>query len=240
MTLLQEFRVRSTSAFRLKRWTAGAVMAMSAGLLAGCATVVPERVEAPPPPPPPPVDGAMLVDWRGLITPADRDRYDRREAAWNVALEQARRLGGSGDLDALGDLIDPDAAQPDPILPEGRYRCRTIKLGNPGDDNDLGYVVYGWFACRVQRTDDGLGLVKLTGSQRVQGIFYPENDRHMVLLGAMALANESRAPAYAKRSDRDVVSVLERIGPERWRVVTPWPQEESNLDILELVPATAR
>ena len=233
----------STGAFSAQRWIGGMALAMTTALLAGCASFGPAAPvvveEAPPPPPaPPPPNVSMLVDWRALITPEDRDRYQRRDAAWTVALEQARRLGGSGDLDALGVLIDPAATQPDPILPEGRYRCRTVKLGNPGDDEDLGYVVYGWFSCRVARTDQGLTLTKLTGSQRVQGVFYPENANHMVLLGAMAIANEARAPLYAQRSERDVVSVLERIGPQRWRVVTPWPQTESNLDVLELVPAS--
>ena len=36
---------------------------------------------------------------------------------------------------------------------------------------------------------------------------------------------------------RDLVGVLERIGERRWRLVTPWPAAESNLDLLELVPA---
>ena len=37
--------------------------------------------------------------------------------------------------------------------------------------------------------------------------------------------------------DRDLIAVLERIGPQRWRLVLPWPQYESNLDLIELVPA---
>ncbi|WP_292052957.1 MULTISPECIES: DUF4893 domain-containing protein [unclassified Brevundimonas] len=232
-------------AYSVKRGCVGVAVAIAAGVLAACAstgTVAPspaDAVAAPPPPPPPP-NVSVLADWRSLITPMDRDRYQRREAAWTVALEQAHRLGGSGDLNALGALIDPDATLNDPLLPEGNYRCRTVKLGASSEDSDLGYVVYGWFACRITRTDEGLRLTKLTGSQRVQGIFYPENQTHMVLLGAMALANEARAPEYASRPDRDVVSVLERIGPQHWRVVTPWPQVESNLDILELVPSTSR
>jgi len=70
----------------------------------------------------------------------------------------------------------------------------------------------------------------------VQGLLYPENSKYMVMLGAMALSNESRAPAYGARPDRDTVAVLERIGPQRWRLVTLWPHNESNLDVMELVP----
>lgn len=214
---------------------------MVLSVLAGCASVnsgsgTVDVIAPPPPPPPPPPVGTVLVDWRGVISSFDRDRLNRRDAAWKVALEQAHRLGGSGNLDALGTLVDPDAGQPDPSMPSGHYRCRTVKLGSQAEYDGLGYVVYGWFRCRVERTDQGLLLTKLSGSQRVQGLLYPENSKYMVMLGAMALSNESRAPAYGARPDRDTVAVLERIGPQRWRLVTPWPHNESNLDVMELVP----
>jgi hypothetical protein len=195
--------------------------------LAGCAT-------APTPPPPP--GGAVLSDWRGVITSADRDRYQRRDAAWTLALQQARRQPGSGDLRSLGDLIQPDAARPSVTPPVGDYRCRTVKLGSQGGEEGLGYVVYGWFACRIEATPRGLLFTKLTGSQRPAGLLFPENDRHMVMLGSMALASEPAANSYGQRPERDLVAALERIGERRWRLVIPWPQNESNLDLIELVP----
>lgn len=205
--------------------------------LAACATT-------PPPPPPPPSSSsgapgrpAVLSDWRASITAIDRDRYERREAAWTLALEQARRQRGSGDLRALGDLIDPGAARPFVTPPVGDYRCRTVKLGSQFGDEGLGYVVYGWFACRIEETPRGLKLTKLTGSQRPSGLLFPENDRQMVLLGSMALASEPPANSYGLKPERDLVAVLERIGERRWRLAIPWPQNESNLDLIELVPA---
>lgn len=204
--------------------------------LAACAST-------PPPPPPPPSSpsggGAPLVlnDWRASITGYDRDRYTRREAAWDLALEQARRQRGSGDLRPLGELIDPDAARPFVAPPVGDYRCRTVKLGSQSGEEGLGYVVYGWFACRIEATPRGLKFVKLTGSQRPSGLLFPETDRQMVMLGSMALSNEPPANSYGQRPDRDLVAVLERIGERRWRLVLPWPQNESNLDLIELVPA---
>ena len=56
-------------------------------------------------------------------------------------------------------------------------------------------------------------------------------------LGSMALASEPPANSYGQRPDRDLVAVLERISDSRWRLVIPWPQVESNLDLIELVPA---
>jgi Domain of unknown function (DUF4893) len=181
--------------------------------------------------------GAVLPDWRAIITATDRDRYARRDAAWSLALQQARRQPGSGDLDGLGDLIDPGAARSDVTPPVGTYRCRTVKLGSQGGEQGLGYVVYGWFACRIEATPRGLKFVKTTGSQRPSGLLFPETDRHMVMLGSVALASEPAANSYGQRPDRDTVAVLERIGERRWRLVIPWPQNESNLDLIELVPA---
>lgn len=212
--------------FRLPTLIVGAVLALSA-----CAT--------PPAPPPPPSGppGATLRDWRSIVTASDRDRYSRRDAAWSLALQQARRQRGSGDLNSLGDLIDPGARRPSVIPPAGDYRCRTVKLGSQGGEDGLGYVVYGWFACRIEQTPNGLKFVKLTGSQRPSGLLFPEDDRHMIMLGSMALASEPPANSYGQRPDRDLIATLERIGERRWRLVIPWPQNESNLDLIELVPA---
>lgn len=216
------------------RTGSAALAVVGAMVLSGCATHNFGEVA---PPPPPPSSGTVLADWRGLISSDDRGRYQRRDQAWKLALEQSRRQTGSGDLSALGDLLKPDAALNNASIAAGDYRCRTIKLGSQGGQGGLGYVVYGWFACRVEQTSQGLKFSKVTGSQRPEGLLYPEDNKHMIFLGAMALAGEPSAPRYRAVPERDIVSVLERIGPARWRLVTPWPARESNLDIIELVPA---
>lgn len=219
----------STVGFRLVRSLLP--LALCGVLVAACAST--------PPPPPPPLPGetATLRDWRGIVTAADRDRYARRDAAWSLALQQARRQTGSGDLSGLGALIAPGGARGTVTPPPGDYRCRTVKLGSQGGEDGLGYVVYDWFACRIERTPRGLKFSKLTGSQRPSGLLFPEDDRQMVMLGSMALADEPPANSYGQRPDRDLIAVLERIGERRWRLVIPWPQAESNLDLIELVPA---
>ena len=208
---------------------------------AAVAVTVTACAATPPPPPPPPMGpsgqpGPVLRDWRSIITSPDRDRYSRRDAAWALALQQARRLPGSGDLSSLGNLIDPDAARSGVRPPVGDYRCRTVKLGSQGGEAGLGYVVYDWFACRIESTPNGLKFSKLTGSQRPGGLLFTEAGDHMVMLGSVALAAEPPANSYGQRPDRDLVAVLERIGDRRWRLVIPWPQNESNLDLIELVP----
>ena len=216
----------------LRLFRPSVLAAVVAATLSACAAT-------PPPPPLPGSSGAgpVLRDWRGIVTAVDRDRYERIDAAWSLALQQARRQRGSGDLASTGDLIDPDAQRPSVIPPPGAYRCRTVKLGSQGGDDGLGYVVYSWFACRIEQTPAGLKFTKLTGSQRPSGLLFPESDRSMVLLGSMALAEEPPANSYGQRPDRDLIAVLERIGERRWRLALPWPQNESNLDLIELVPA---
>ena len=221
-----------STAAPLSRFRLGPALACATALAAAACAATPA-----PPPPPSGAGGGVLRDWRGIITSSDRDRYRRRDAAWSLALQQARRQTGSGDLNELGDLIDADAARTPVTPPVGDYRCRTVKLGSQGGEEGLGYVVYDWFGCRIEQTPNGLKFSKTTGSQRPAGLLFPENDRHMVMLGSMALASEPAANSYGRRPDRDLVAVLERIGERRWRLVIPWPQNESNLDLIDLVPA---
>ena len=86
----------------MTRFASFVALGLAGALLAACAS-------APPPPAPPDPSGPALRDWRGIVTSIDRDRYRRLDSAWALALQQARRQAGSGDLDSLGDLIDPDA-----------------------------------------------------------------------------------------------------------------------------------
>lgn len=207
---------------------------LAAAALSACASA---STLPPPPPPDEPGAGPVLRDWRGVVTRFDNDRYDRLDDAWTLALRQARSQRGSGDLPGTGELIDPRARRPSVTPPVGDYRCRTVKLGSQVGEDGLGYVVYGWFACRIEQTPAGLKFTKLTGSQRPSGLLFPEDDQRMVLLGSMALASDPPANSYGQTPDRDLIAVLERIGERRWRLVLPWPQNESNLDLIELVPA---
>jgi hypothetical protein len=212
-----------------------AVAVAGSGLLAACATT---DMGPPPPPPPPPPSGHVQLDWQAAVQEPDRDRLARLDDAWQTALGQAIRGGFEGQLRELGNLPDPDVALRDPLPPVGNYRCRTIKLGARQGGPGLPYVAYGWFNCKVERTPRGwLKLSKTSGSQRQTGLMFPDSERRGVFLGAMALGDEPPARAYGLNADRDVVGVVERTGPAQWRLVQPWPRYESNLDLLEIVPA---
>ena len=63
-----------------------------------------------------------------------------------IATTTHGRVQGTDDDGILSFKGVPYAAPP-----VGEYRCRTVKLGNQNRDG-LGYVVYGWFDCRIERT----------------------------------------------------------------------------------------
>jgi len=223
--------------------------------LAGCdAPERPNAGEPAPPPPPsaPPFAAAAMDeasarpslpastdDWRAIARPTDRDRLARLPEAWREALADARREHAA-ELAALGALADPEAGLPRPQPAPGLYRCRVVKLGSVG--GTLSYVAYPDFRCRIDLTPGGdLTLTKLTGSQRTSGQLYPERDvegvdtDRLIYLGSQAWgADEPSAPGYGRSEARDQIGVLERIGPDRYRLALPWPRQESRLDLLEL------
>ncbi len=176
---------------------------------------------------------AASGDWRQDARTADAARLRKLDAAWADALAEAGRKDPRG-LRALGALADPKGALPRPHPGPGDYRCRTVKLGSGPGAAGLPLVAYAWFKCNVELTPGGdLILAKTTGSQRTRGNLYPETARRLVYLGAVAWADE-RAVAYGRNPDRDQAGVFERIGANRWRLVLPYPKQESTLDILEL------
>lgn len=179
-----------------------------------------------------PAAAAKPGDWRAAITAHDRVRLRGWRAAWTDALARAQASGAGARIAAEGALLDPDAALDRPAPPDGDYRCRTIKLGaqNPAG---LDYVTYPAATCRIR---DGR-FKKIDGSQRPIGALFASDDNRLLFLGSLALGDEPRALDYGHDADRDMIGVIERIGPRRWRLVLPYPRRESLIEIYELVPA---
>lgn len=173
---------------------------------------------------------AVAAGWQDRITPHDAGKLRRLDAAWTSALADARPAHRA-ELDAL---VDPDAGLADPTPPPGVYRCRTVKLGDPGGAG-LAFVAYDWFRCRIERSPRGeLTLAKISGSQRSFGVLYPDRARRLTFLGAVSLGADETAMGYGAMAERNQAGVVERIGPRRWRLVLPWPEYESKLDLIEL------
>lgn len=199
----------------------------------GCATAPADRTVTSAP--------AAAVDqrpanWRGVASDTDRTRLRNWRGAWVSALRAARTAGHGDDLAARPALFDPDGALPNPYVPPGDYRCRVTKLGAK-TRGSLDYVAYGWFTCRIAAEQDIFSFTKLTGSQRPVGLLFDDSDRRQVFLGTLQLGDERGIIDYGVDRERDMAGLVERIGPERWRLVLPYPAFESLLDVIEIAPA---
>ncbi len=166
-----------------------------------------------------------------------------RRAPGPRVFSEALLLAGAHQLRQLavpreGALLQPDAAIEWRDLPDGDYRCRTIKIGaqRPGL---LDYVAYPIFNCRIRREDGLVGFAKLSGSQRPIGHLLPDPGNRRIFLGTLQLGDETRALQYGRDQDRDMAGIVQRIGDSRWRLVFPRPHFESITDIIELVPRSA-
>ena len=176
-------------------------------------------------------------DWRAIAKRDDLRRLRTWRDAFVEALAEVQASGDGARVDAEGKLLDPDAALDGPAIPAGRYRCRTLKLGSAGKGG-LGLIAYPAFDCRIGMQGEAITFEKLGGSQRPTGRLYPGGLRRQVFLGTLVLGDEIRALGYGRDATRNMAGALERIGPQRWRLVLPYPRFESTLDVIELVPAS--
>lgn len=173
--------------------------------------------------------------WMQIATAADESRVSRLGLAWQQALADAKP-GFAGEIRKEGSLLQPRAALPRPAPTPGSYNCRLIKLGKT-NSKAVAFERFRPFFCYVQVEDDLLTIVKQTGSQRPAGRLWEDDqpDR-LIFLGSLALGDELQPLAYGDNPKRDMAGVLERIAPFRWRLVIPWPQGTSKLDVFELTP----
>jgi hypothetical protein len=174
--------------------------------------------------------------WKQVATQADEERLSRLQEAWASALGDVRRTTASAELRKEGGLLKPAAALPRPAPTPGSYNCRLIKLGKVAA-RGRAYESFRPFFCYVEVEGDLLTIVKQTGSQRPAGrLWEDDNPTRLIFLGSLALGGEDQPLAYGDDPRRDMAGVLERIAPFRWRLVIPWPQSTSKLDVFELTP----
>jgi Domain of unknown function (DUF4893) len=174
--------------------------------------------------------------WKEVATADDRQRLADWRTTFVNALDAARKGGHAADIAREGALLEPDVALGPPGIPNGMYRCRMIKIGARADSGGLPYVPYPPFVCRVKADRTLQRFNKLSGSQRYVGLIFPGDPIRQVFLGTLVLGDETRALQYGQDQLRDVAGYVDRIGPDRWRIVMPKPHFESQLDVMELVP----
>jgi hypothetical protein len=203
-----------------------------AAAMAGCTAQqtapkhIPEVVVAPP---------TKASVWGQVATVADKDRIARLNAAWTAALAEASK-GSADEIRKEGPLLKRDSALPRPAPTPGSYNCRLIKLGS-ATLKDKPFESFKPFFCYVEVEGDLLTIVKQTGSQRPAGRLWEDDDpTRLIFLGSLALGDEQQPLGYGDDPKRDMAGVLQRIAPFRWRLVIPWPQSTSKLDVFELTP----
>ena len=173
--------------------------------------------------------------WKQVATAADEDRIARLGLAWQEALADARK-GYADEIRKEGVLLKPRSGLPRPAPTPGSYYCRLIKLGR-ATLKSKPYESFKPFFCYVEVEGDLLTIVKQTGSQRPAGRLWEDDDpTRLIFLGSLALGDEQQPLAYGDNPKRDMAGVLDRIGPFKWRLMIPWPQSTSKLDVFELTP----
>ncbi|MFA5965119.1 MAG: DUF4893 domain-containing protein [Sphingomonas sp.] len=177
------------------------------------------------------------ADWHRVVTDADRERLRTWRESWVAAVAKARAAGSGAQIDALGALLDPDRAMPDgEIPPAGHYHCKVYKIGANGPAM-RDFTAYPAADCAVEAEGEVSSLYRVAGPQRPVGLLFDDVPGRAVFLGTLVLGDETKPMVYGQDTQRDLAGYVERIGPNRWRMIFPSPRFESLLDIVELTPA---
>lgn len=170
--------------------------------------------------------------WQGIASAADKARLANVSGAWATGLADARKAGFASALRDDSELLKASSALARPAPTPGSYRCSLVKLGGKP-----AFEKFKPFFCYVEVDGNLLTIVKQTGSQRPAGRLYDDDvNTRLVFLGTLALGSEEEARAYGDDAKRDMAGIFERIGPFRWRLVIPYPQDGAKLDVFELTP----
>jgi hypothetical protein len=202
-------------------------------LVAGCAT----KPKLPPGVHPSVEVGPPLKSqaWKAVATADDQDRISRIGLAWQEALAEARK-SNPADVSKEGKLLLPRSGLQRPAPTPGSYNCRLVALGRASQKGKP-FESFKPFFCYVEVEGDQLTIVKQTGSQRPAGRLWEDDDAtRLIFLGSLTLGDEESPLAYGDDPKRNMAGVLERIGAFRWRLVIPWPQSASKLQVFELTP----
>ena len=174
--------------------------------------------------------------WKEVATTDDWQRLADWRTSFIAALDSATKAGHAADIAREGALLEPDAALGPPAIPNGMFRCRVIKIGAKVDSGGPAYSAFPASLCRV-KADRGLQRFnKFGGQQRYVGLIFPGDAIDQVFLGTLVLGDETRALQYGQDELRDVAGYVQRIGPNRWRILMPKPHFESQFDVIELMP----
>lgn len=162
------------------------------------------------------------------LSEADATRMSQFGEARVRALGESL-LSTEADDRALVSALFAPGTEPIETIPDGNYRCRTIKLGGM-----LPLTAYNYFACRI--SDGGTFIEKTSGSQRFTGTF-DAADGGLFYHGVLHYNNDP-VGTYGADPGMDQVGCLYKLaGQDVYRLEKPYPLYESLHDVIELVPA---
>ena len=178
--------------------------------------------------------------WKQVASATDRQRLADWRASFLTAVDVAKKAGHGAEIAQEGPLFDPDSTIGPAGIPNGLYQCRLFKVGSKPNSGSPAYLAGPPSLCRVKAQRGLQRFNKFGGQQRYVGLIFPGDAVHRVFLGTLVLGDETRALQYGQDELRDSAGYVDRIGPDRWRIVMPQPHFEALLDVIELVPASAR
>ncbi|MDQ3074007.1 MAG: DUF4893 domain-containing protein [Pseudomonadota bacterium] len=167
---------------------------------------------------------------------ADRNRINRIALAWQAGLAEASARGFRDQVRSEGRLLVSGGALSRPAPTPGSYSCRVVTLGRSAKRGPA-FEKFKPFFCYIDLEGELFTIVKQTGSQRPAGrLWEDEVPTRLIFLGSLALGNVEEARAYGDDPQRDVAGVFERIAPFVWRLVIPFPQDGTKVQVFELTP----
>ncbi len=171
---------------------------------------------------------ACAVPEGAELSEADNTRMGAFETSRIRGLGEAL-LGTEANERAIVSALFATGTDPIKTIPDGNYRCRTIKMGGI-----LPLVTYNYFACTISQ--DGTRIEKTSGSQRFTGTLTPSGDA-LFYQGALHYNNDP-AMDYGDDPEMDQVGCLYKVRDEAvYRLEKPYPLFESTHDVIELIPA---
>lgn len=174
--------------------------------------------------------------WMAIASAADLRRLANVTGAWAAGLAEARRADFITAVREEGTLLQTGAGLARPAPTPGSYNCRLVRLGSTGRGKPA-FEKFKPFFCYVEVEGNLLTIVKQTGSTRPAGRLWEDEDpKRLIFLGSLALGDAEQPLAYGENPGRDMAGIFERIGPFKWRLVIPWPQDGAKLHVFELTP----
>lgn len=166
-----------------------------------------------------------------MLSTTDRDRLSRYEPVRRATLQHVRQHVDEVNAFTLNLILEGSASDIPLGQLIGEWSCNTIRLRRT---QDRPMTVSPRFSCLITQDRRGLRLQQLTGARRTSGVFHDIGETRMGYVGAFALDDETKAPRYGERADRNHVGYLIPLSLTRMRLEFPSPSYDSEFDILEL------